>query len=160
MRTSLEKLLSTKQAKELIEKLQKTGKKIVFSNGCFDILHVGHVDYLERARLLGDFLVIGLNTDDSVRRLKGKLRPIVKEQDRAKVLGALECVDAVVFFDEDTPKELIEDLNPNILVKGADYSVEQIVGADFVLANGGSVETIDLVQGKSTSSLIERIKNG
>ncbi len=133
---------------------------VVFTNGCFDILHAGHIAYLEKARLLGNFLIVGLNSDESVSRLKGASRPINNERDRADVLSALEAVDAVIIFGEDTPKDLIEFLNPDILVKGSDYDIQDIVGASYVLANGGRVETIDFVHGKSTSRIIERIGNG
>lgn len=153
-----EKILSKENAVETIKNWQSEGKKIVFTNGCFDIVHLGHIDYLEKARNLGDKLVLGLNTDASVRRLKGHTRPVVDEYPRARMMAAFEFVDAVILFDEDTPKELIETICPDILVKGDDYSIENIVGADFVLANGGSVETIPLVKGFSTTKLIEKIK--
>lgn len=131
---------------------------MVFTNGCFDIVHLGHIDYLEKARALGDRLVLGLNTDASVSRIKGPLRPVVNEYARSRLMAAMAFIDLVVLFDEPTPKELIEAIRPDILVKGDDYTVATIVGADFVLANGGSVETIPLVKGYSTTSLIERIK--
>lgn len=130
----------------------------MFTNGCFDIVHLGHIDYLEKARALGDRLVLGLNTDASVSRIKGPLRPVVNEYARSRLMAAMAFIDLVVLFDEPTPKELIEAIRPDILVKGDDYTVATIVGADFVLANGGSVETIPLVKGYSTTSLIERIK--
>ncbi len=135
-----------------------SGQRIVFTNGCFDIVHLGHVDYLEKARNLGDRLVLGLNTDASVSRIKGLLRPVVNEYARARLMASLAFVDTVILFDEPTPKELIESINPDILVKGDDYSVETIVGSDFVLGNGGEVKTVPLVQGFSTSALIEKIK--
>ncbi|WP_420153420.1 D-glycero-beta-D-manno-heptose 1-phosphate adenylyltransferase [Siphonobacter sp.] len=135
-----------------------SGQRIVFTNGCFDIVHLGHVDYLEKARNLGDRLVLGLNTDASVSRIKGPLRPVVNEYARARLMASLAFVDTVILFDEPTPKELIESINPDILVKGDDYSVETIVGSDFVLGNGGEVKTVPLVQGFSTSALIEKIK--
>lgn len=134
------------------------GKKIVFTNGCFDILHHGHLDYLARAAALGNILVVGLNSDDSVKRLKGEERPMNVEQDRAFQLASLLFVDAVCQFEEDTPKELIEAVNPDVLVKGGDYEIVNIVGADFVLKNEGRVEVIPFVKGYSTTSLIERIK--
>ena len=130
----------------------------MFTNGCFDIVHLGHIDYLEKARALGDRLVLGLNTDASVSRIKGPLRPVMNEYARSRLMAAMAFIDLVVLFDEPTPKELIEAIRPDILVKGDDYTVATIVGADFVLANGGSVETIPLVKGYSTTSLIERIK--
>ncbi|OZI09152.1 D-glycero-beta-D-manno-heptose 1-phosphate adenylyltransferase [Siphonobacter sp. BAB-5385] len=135
-----------------------SGQRIVFTNGCFDIVHLGHVDYLEKARNLGDRLVLGLNTDASVSRIKGPLRPVVNEYARARLMASLAFVDTVILFDEPTPKELIESINPDILVKGDDYTVETIVGSDFVLGNGGEVKTVPLVQGFSTSALIEKIK--
>ena len=135
------------------------GEKIVFTNGCFDLLHAGHVSYLEAARGQGDRLVLGLNTDRSVTALKGAGRPIITEQDRARVLAALESVDAVVLFDEDTPERLICRLLPDILVKGGDYRPEDVAGGDCVRAAGGVVQIIDFVEGRSTSELISRIKN-
>jgi D-glycero-beta-D-manno-heptose 1-phosphate adenylyltransferase len=143
---------------EQVEIWQSEGKKIVFTNGCFDIVHLGHIDYLEKARNLGDKLVLGLNTDASVRRLKGETRPVVNEYARSRMMAAFEFVDAVVLFDEPTPLELIETVKPDILVKGDDYSLETIVGADFVISKGGEVKTIALVKGYSTSLLIEKIR--
>jgi len=132
---------------------------IVFTNGCFDLIHVGHVRYLEEARLLGDRLILGLNTDASVKRLKGDSRPILSERDRAEVLAAFEFVDAVTLFDEETPYELIKAVQPDILVKGGDYQPEEIVGHDIVQAEGGKVLSLQLVKGKSTSAIIEKIQN-
>ncbi|MCU0607909.1 MAG: D-glycero-beta-D-manno-heptose 1-phosphate adenylyltransferase [Candidatus Edwardsbacteria bacterium] len=134
-----------------------TGRTVVFTNGVFDLLHRGHVEYLEQARALGDVLVVGLNSDASVKRIKGERRPLCPQGDRAAVLSALACVDHVVLFDEDTPQRLIESLVPDILVKGADYSVEQIVGAETVLKNGGKVLPIELTPGRSTTDLIKTI---
>lgn len=133
-------------------------QKIVFTNGCFDVLHFGHVHYLLQAKELGDVLVVGLNSDDSVRRLKGPSRPINGEKERAFVLAALACVDYVVVFEEDTPKELIETVRPDVLVKGGDYALDQIVGADFVTRNGGSVTTLPFVEGFSSTRIIEQLK--
>jgi rfaE bifunctional protein nucleotidyltransferase chain/domain len=138
--------------------LKGLGKKLVFTNGVFDILHHGHLDYLAKAASLGNILVVGVNSDASVKRLKGDERPLNNENDRAFQLASLLFVDAVCIFDEDTPKELIEALQPDVLAKGGDYTLSSIVGADFVLANGGKVEVIPFVQGYSTTSLIERIK--
>lgn len=152
------KILSQNQAKEKVAEWQSEGQKIVFTNGCFDIVHLGHIDYLEKARNLGDRLVLGLNTDSSVNRLKGPTRPVVNEYARSRMMAAFEFVDAVILFDEPTPKELIETICPDILVKGDDYSIENIVGADFVINRGGEVKTIPLVKGYSTTSLIEKIK--
>ncbi|HEU0014637.1 MAG TPA: D-glycero-beta-D-manno-heptose 1-phosphate adenylyltransferase [Longimicrobium sp.] len=133
---------------------------VVFSNGCFDVLHRGHVEYLFAARALGDALVVGLNTDDSVRRLKGAGRPVNGEDDRAWVLAGLACVDAVTFFAEDTPRELIAALLPDVLVKGGDYTEDTIVGAAEVRAAGGRVEVIPLVPGRSTTAILERARQG
>lgn len=133
-------------------------QKVVFTNGCFDILHLGHIDYLEKARQLGDKLIIGLNTDVSVKKLKGEARPINNEYARSRLLAALAFTDAIVLFGEPTPLHLIETLLPDILVKGNDYTVENIVGASVVLANGGEVKTVELVTGYSTTGLIEKMK--
>jgi rfaE bifunctional protein nucleotidyltransferase chain/domain len=139
------------------QQLKRSGKRVVFTNGCFDILHRGHVDYLSKARALGDILIVGVNTDASVKRLKGDHRPIVQEDDRAAVLAALGVVDYVCLFDEDTPHELIRALVPDILVKGADWSVGDIVGKDIVEAAGGTVHTIEFLPNRSTTSIIQRI---
>jgi len=155
---SANKIVSLPEAIDKLEEIKKQKKTIVFSNGCFDILHAGHVDYLEKAKEKGDFLVIGLNTDASVKRLKGEERPINHEISRARVLAALGFVDMVVLFDEDTPLGLIRTLKPDILVKGKDYDISNIVGADIVLGYGGKVETIDLVEGLSTTSVIEKVR--
>lgn len=141
-----------------VEEWKKQGHKIVFSNGCFDLLHPGHVDYLSKARDLGDKLIIGLNTDVSVRRLKGNNRPIFCEETRAIMLAAFYFVDAVILFDQPTPYQLISAILPDILVKGSDYSVDQIVGADIVIENGGQVDTLDFLPGFSSSSIIQKIK--
>lgn len=154
-------LLSRLLAQTLSTELRKQGKTLVFTNGCFDILHVGHTTYLEAARKLGDVLIVGVNSDDSVRRLKGKSggveRPVNSQHDRAAVLSALGAVDYTCIFDEDTPFDLISELLPNVLVKGGDYTPETIVGADVVRSHGGRVVVIPFVEGKSTTSIIERI---
>lgn len=137
---------------------KRHGQKIVFTNGCFDVLHYGHVHYLLQAKALGDILVIGLNSDDSVRRLKGPTRPINGENERAFVLAALACVDYVTLFEEDTPEELIKVVRPDVLVKGGDYTLDNIVGADFVMQNGGTVTTIPFVEGFSSTRIIEKLK--
>lgn len=156
---SIENKIKTREdAKQIVKKWEGKGEKIAFTNGCFDIIHRGHVDYLSRAKDLGTKLVLGLNTDASVRRLKGENRPVVDEYSRAILLAALQFIDLVVMFDEDTPYELIKDLQPDILVKGSDYKAENIVGYDIVTAKGGSVETIDFVEGFSTTSIVEKIK--
>lgn len=133
------------------------GKKIVFTNGCFDLLHLGHLDYLAKARNLGDLMIIGLNADESVRKLKGPSRPIKNEVERAVQLACLFFVDAVVIFKEETPLNLIKLVQPDVLVKGGDYAMNQIVGADVVIAKGGEVKTIDFVEGYSSSKLISKI---
>jgi D-sedoheptulose 7-phosphate isomerase len=133
--------------------------KIVFTNGCFDILHAGHIDLLERARALGSRLIVGINSDSSVRSIKGPPRPYVPQDERAKVLRGLECVDEVVVFDESTPERLIEEISPHVLVKGGDWKEDEIVGADFVKQNGGDVYSLPLVEGFSSTSVIERIQN-
>lgn len=152
------KILNSNSAKQLVASWQGEGKKIVFTNGCFDIVHLGHIDYLEKARNLGDKLILGLNTDASVRRLKGETRPVVNEYARSRMMAAFEFIDAVVLFDEPTPLELIQEISPDILVKGDDYTPETIVGADFVIEKGGEVKTIALVKGYSTTALIDKIK--
>ncbi|MGA2298608.1 MAG: D-glycero-beta-D-manno-heptose 1-phosphate adenylyltransferase [FCB group bacterium] len=141
----------------LCNDFRSQNKKIVFTNGCFDIIHAGHVSYLAEAKKHGNILIIGLNSDESVRRLKGRHRPINEETDRALVLSALRSVDYVCIFDEDTPLELIKLLKPDVLVKGGDYTEETIVGADFVKSTGGKVVIVPLVPGKSTTELLSRI---
>jgi len=133
-------------------------KKIVFTNGCFDILHRGHIEYLAQAANFGDILMIGLNTDDSVRKLKGYPRPVQDQYTRALLLASLHFVNAVVYFDEDTPYDLIKRVQPDILIKGSDYHVEDIVGYDIVMQKGGEVKTIDFIPGYSTTSIIEKLK--
>ena len=154
-----DKILSGNALLDRLKVWRREGKSIVFSNGCFDILHRGHVEYLSKAADLGDILVIGLNTDASVKRLKGPSRPVNDEKARAVVLAALQFVDAVVFFDEDTPYNLIKCVRPDVLVKGKDYKAEDIVGYDIVTNSGGRVETIELVEGFSTTKVIEALKS-
>ncbi|WP_457636373.1 D-glycero-beta-D-manno-heptose 1-phosphate adenylyltransferase [Persephonella sp.] len=144
--------------KDKVKKWKKEGKKVVFTNGCFDIIHAGHVDYLEKAKSLGDVLIVGLNSDESVRRIKGKDRPVNIQEHRKRVLEALKPVDLVVIFDEDTPEKLIKQIKPDVLVKGGDWSVENIVGADFVRSYGGEVVTIDFVYDISTTKIIEKAR--
>ena len=145
---------------DLKEKLDSkhNGQKIVFTNGCFDLLHIGHVTYLKEAKSLGDILVVGLNSDSSVKKLKGKERPVQNEMDRASILSELRSVDYVTIFEQDTPEKLISKISPNILVKGGDWPVEKIAGADHVLSSGGEVKTLSFVDGKSTSSILNKIK--
>ncbi|MFP4368537.1 MAG: D-glycero-beta-D-manno-heptose 1-phosphate adenylyltransferase [Candidatus Kapaibacterium sp.] len=144
---------------EIIKELKGHGQKVVFTNGCFDILHAGHVFYLDAAKKQGDFLIIGLNSDDSVARLKGPDRPLNRWKDRAVVLDTLRPVDFVTGFSEDTPYELIKLLKPDVLIKGGDYRIEDIVGAGLVKKEGGSVLTIPFVEGRSTTALVNKIKS-
>lgn len=155
--STADKIQTLPVLQQLLKHQRYHGKRIVFTNGCFDLLHVGHVNYLQRARALGDLLVLGLNSDASVQRLKGPTRPLVSQQDRAEVLAALACVDYVVVFDEDTPLQLIETLRPDILVKGGDYRRETVVGHQQVESWGGRVELIDFVEGRSTTGIVEKI---
>ena len=153
------KIVCRKDLKELILKWRNANERIVFTNGCFDLLHLGHVDYLAKAKDLGERLIIGVNTDSSVKRLKGEHRPLQDENSRLHILAALQSVDAVVLFDEDTPYELIKEIEPDILVKGADYKIENIVGYDIVVSRGGSVQTIEFIEGYSTTLIEKRILN-
>jgi rfaE bifunctional protein nucleotidyltransferase chain/domain len=137
----------------------RIGKRVVFTNGCFDLLHVGHIRYLQQAKSLGDLLIVGINSDSSVQQLKGPTRPIQSELDRAEILAALACVDRTVIFSEKTPLELIKKITPDILVKGGDWATKDIVGADHVLASGGVVKSLQFVDGKSTTLLIQKSKN-
>jgi D-beta-D-heptose 7-phosphate kinase/D-beta-D-heptose 1-phosphate adenosyltransferase len=152
------RVLSRDQAVALVASLRAQGKTVVFTNGVFDLLHPGHVRYLQHARSLGDALMLGLNADASVRRNKGPSRPITPERERAELLVALTAVDAVVIFDEDTPAEIVEALQPDILVKGADWPADQIVGRDTVEARGGRVLLVPVEQGYSTTSIVERVR--
>jgi D-glycero-beta-D-manno-heptose 1-phosphate adenylyltransferase len=142
------------------ERLKNEKRKVVFTNGVFDILHRGHVEYLTKAKALGDVLVVGMNTDASVRRLKGPERPVVSQDDRAFVLAALRIVDYVCLFDEDTPYNLIKAVMPDVLVKGSDWAIDDIVGKDIVEAAGGNVQTIDFVPNRSTTNIIKKIASG
>lgn len=151
------KIKSCETLRLLLEGERQRGKKIVFTNGCFDLLHVGHVKYLQKARSLGDVLVLGLNSDASIRRLKGEKRPLIGEEERAHLMAALKCIDYVVVFDEDTPLQLIEALRPDILVKGGDYTPESVVGKELVESYGGRIELVNFVDGKSTTNVIETI---
>jgi len=163
MRNDLEKTLLNKisdlqSLKASIAQWQSEGKRVVFTNGVFDLLHIGHITYMAKAAELGDKLVIGLNSDSSVKRIKGEDRPVNDQNSRAALLAALFFVDAIVVFEEDTPINVITTLMPDILVKGADYSIENIVGAKDVMANGGEVKTIDFVEGYSSTSIIKKIR--
>ena len=151
------KILGGDNLAEWLDECRKSGKRIVFTNGCFDILHRGHVEYLAKAASFGDVMLVGLNTDASVKRLKGPSRPVNDEYARAFVLAGLEFVSAVVLFDDDTPYDLIKTVQPDVLVKGSDYKPEDIVGYDIVTAKGGKVVTVDLVEGYSTTGTIEKL---
>jgi rfaE bifunctional protein nucleotidyltransferase chain/domain len=151
------KIVSNAALKRIIGRLKRQGKRVVFTNGCFDILHYGHVQYLEDARAEGDILVVALNSDRSLRRLKGPRRPLVKQLDRIRTIAALESVDYVTFFSAQTPRSLIEMLRPDVLIKGADWAKKDIAGSDVVNKYGGRVSTVRLVRGRSTTNLIKRI---
>ena len=150
-------LMPLDEIKKIRNKFLIEKKKVVFTNGCFDLIHAGHVDYLTKARELGDVLIVGLNSDSSVRNIKGDKRPILKEKERAFIISSLRPVDYVVLFDEDTPANLIAEIIPDILVKGADWSIENIIGREVVEANGGEVKTISFVNDQSTSKIIKSI---
>jgi D-beta-D-heptose 7-phosphate kinase/D-beta-D-heptose 1-phosphate adenosyltransferase len=156
--TRPEKVLPRDELAEIIAQARAAGKRVVFTNGCFDLLHVGHVDVLQAAKAFGDILIVGVNSDDSVRRLKGASRPIQSEMDRTKILSALACVDYVTIFDEDTPAELIQIFRPSVLVKGGDYQADSIVGAGEIKSWGGRVEIVPLVKGRSTTSMVNKAR--
>lgn len=153
-----QKILPLDEGIKKINEWKQNGLKVVFTNGCFDILHLGHLDYLEKSRNLGDKLVLGLNTDKSVSLLKGPNRPVNNEYSRARMLAAMSFVNLVISFNEETPLELIKKVKPDILIKGKDYSIENIVGAKFVLGIGGKVKTIEILEGYSTTEIIKKIK--
>lgn len=150
-------LIKREEIKDLIDKIHKSGKTVVTTNGCFDILHVGHVRYLEKTKTFGDYLIVLLNSDKSVRSIKGPTRPINCEEDRAEILSALKCVDYVVLFDEDSPRNLLDEMKPDVYTKGADYTMETLPEADIMRKNNTRVEFIEFVEGKSTTKTIEKI---
>ena len=150
-------LIARKNIQEFVSELKKQGKTIVTTNGCFDILHVGHVRYLQKTKTFADVMIVCLNSDDSVRRIKGPKRPINNENDRAEILCALECVDYVVIFDESSPEKLLCEIKPDVHTKGADYTIETLPEAKSIIANGGRIEFISFVEGKSTTKVIEKI---
>ena len=150
-------LTDIKEILKIRDSLKQKGKKIVFTNGCFDILHAGHVDYLKKAKECGDVLIVGLNSDSSVRKNKGENRPIVTQNERSYILKNLKSVDYVVLFEEDTPINLIEKILPDVLVKGSDWKIDEIVGKDIVENNGGEVKNIDLVAMQSTTEIIKKV---
>lgn len=150
---------SIEEIKEIRTQLKSLGKKVVFTNGCFDLIHSGHVDYLVKAKEMGDVLILALNTDSSIKRIKGNKRPILGQDERALIVSNLKPVDYVTFFEEDTPAEIISKLIPDVLVKGADWAIDKIVGREVVEANGGEVKTIKFVNQQSTSNVINIIKD-
>lgn len=156
----MNRLIPRSHVSTLVARLRRSGKRVVFTNGVFDILHRGHVEYLTKARSFGDLLIVGLNTDASVRRLKGPTRPVQSERDRAAVLLGLRAVDYVTLFGEDTPDKLIRSIRPDVLVKGADYRESEIVGTTFVKSYGGRVRRVKLTPGRSTSSILKRVAAG
>jgi len=156
---ALPKVLTTDNLESILQSYKSQGKKIVFTNGCFDLLHVGHVRYLEQAKSLADILIVGINTDRSVQILKGPTRPIQNENDRAEILASLKSVDHTVLFDDETPLQLIKKVKPDFLVKGGDWEVPQIVGSDFVLSYGGQVKSLQFINGRSTTLIVEKSKN-
>jgi len=151
------KIIPLQRLKRKIRRLKQEGKRIVFTNGCFDILHYGHVKYLQDAARIGDYLVVAVNSDSSVRKIKGNSRPVIAQGDRMRTLAGLGCVDFVVLFNKDNPLRLIKEIKPDFLIKGSDWNKKSIVGADFVKSYGGSVLTVSLVKGRSTSALIKKI---
>ncbi len=158
MQSTRAKIKSRQELKGILEQLKADGKEIVFTNGCFDLLHPGHVQYLEKAKALGDVLVVALNTDASVRKIKGQDRPVLGEEDRCEIISALGCVDFVTTFEEETPQTIIEELIPQVLIKGGDWPIDQIVGRKIVESNGGRVISVDFEREFSTSDIIDRIR--
>lgn len=152
-------VIKRENIRQVVKKLQESGKTVVTTNGCFDILHVGHVRYLQKTKTFADYSVVLLNSDKSVKAIKGEDRPINNENDRAEILCALSCVDYVVFFDESSPRDLLNEIKPDIHTKGADYCVETLPEADVILKNGGKIEFITFVEGKSTTNTINAMKN-
>lgn len=149
---------NTAELNSIVDIIRQKNKLIVFTNGCFDIIHPGHIYILEQAKAKGDILIVGLNSDSSIKNFKSPSRPICSEKDRAYVLGSLSCVDYVIIFDDDTPERLIQDITPDILVKGKDYENKFIAGSDYLLKNNKKIELVDIITGKSTSAIIDRIK--
>jgi len=152
-------VIKRENIRDIVKKLQKSGKTVVTTNGCFDILHVGHVRYLQKTKSFADYSIVLLNSDKSVKLIKGERRPINNEDDRAEILCALSCVDSVVLFDEDSPRNLLDEIKPDVHTKGADYNTESLPEADVILKNGGRLEFIEFVEGKSTTNTIEKMKN-
>ncbi|MBI5043456.1 MAG: D-glycero-beta-D-manno-heptose 1-phosphate adenylyltransferase [Nitrospirae bacterium] len=152
-----DKVMTQDELMPILDRLRKEGKKVVFTNGCFDILHVGHVRYLKEAKGYGDILIVAVNSDSSVKSIKGDKRPIVSQSERAEVVAALEMVDYVTMFDEDTPYNVIKKLQPDVLIKGGDWTIDKIVGRDIVEARGGRVIAIPFIEGASTTGIVERV---
>ena len=152
-------IISRKSVSDFVKKLHDAGKSVVATNGCFDILHVGHVRYLQKTKSFADYLIVLLNSDKSVRNIKGEGRPVNNESDRAEILTALSCVDFVVMFDENSPAELLDEIKPDVYTKGADYTMETLPERDIMIKNGTRVEFIDFVEGKSTTKIIEKIES-
>jgi len=150
-------LIDRKEIRALIDNIHAQGKTVVTTNGCFDILHVGHVRYLEKTKSFGDYLIVLLNSDKSVRSIKGPTRPINNEDDRAEILSALRCVDYVVLFDEDSPKNLLDEMKPDVYTKGADYTLATLPEADIMIKNNTRVEFIEFVEGKSTTNILKKV---
>ncbi|MBN1114365.1 MAG: D-glycero-beta-D-manno-heptose 1-phosphate adenylyltransferase [Oligoflexia bacterium] len=153
----MNKFIEPDKIEKTTESVHRKNKKIVFTNGCFDILHAGHADYLEKAKKLGDVLIVGVNSDKSIKRIKGDKRPVVTQENRIRLLSSIAFIDYITVFEEDTPLELIKKIRPHVLVKGSDWKDKGVVGGDFVKSTGGRVELIELLPGISTSSIIERI---
>lgn len=158
MRSAQSKIKSRQALRKIVEGLKSDGKTVVFTNGCFDLLHPGHVRYLEKARIQGDVLIVALNSDRSVRHIKGESRPILSEKERMEIMGALSCVDFVTVFEEETPENLIEELLPTVLVKGGDWPVDEILGRQVVEANQGRVVSVDFEEEFSTSRIIQKVR--
>ena len=158
MQSARAKIKSRQELKGILEQLKAEGKEIVFTNGCFDLLHPGHVHYLEKAKAQGDVLLVALNSDASVRKIKGQDRPVLSEEERCEVISALGCVDFVTTFEEQTPQTIIEELIPQVLVKGGDWPIDQIVGREIVESNGGRIISVDFEREFSTSDIIDRIR--
>ncbi len=156
-RSPFSKIAGLKSLKKIVKRLRSKGRKIIFTNGCFDLLHAGHIKYLSAAKKMGDVLILGLNSDSSVRKIKGPKRPLVCQKDRLTVMAGIESIDYVILFNQSTPLELIKALKPDILVKGSDWKTGSIVGADFVKKHGGRVATVTLAKGRSTTNLINKI---
>ncbi len=158
MRTAKSKIKSRQELQGIVEGLKSEGKTVVFTNGCFDLLHPGHIRYLEKARAQGDVLVVALNSDRSVRKIKGEDRPVLSQEERSEIMGGLGCVDFVTMFDEETPENIIKELVPTVLVKGGDWPVDKILGRQVVESNSGRVVSIDFEEEFSTSNIIKRIR--